>query len=490
MSGMDDRSTTLLRSAAGDLKARVTRGGFSLTAGNGAEQTFRLIRNMILVRLLAPQAFGAMAIILAVNAFFEAFTGIGIKEAVIQNPEAEERTFLNGVWWISFGRALVLYACTFLATPLILVFYRLPGLAPMMRVAFLTILFQGLTSPRSYIAAKRMDFRRYTLIQQGGSILGIAVAILLALRMRSIWALILGFCLEEFCRMVLSYILCPFLPGLQLRREHLQSLLRFIRGMFGLPLLTFVFNRCDMFVIGRLCTKEELGIYSMAVSFASLPSLLTAKVVQPLLLPTMSEMQSDSGRIGRTLLGTHAAFVTAGMPIVVFVCLFGGTLLRLFYTSTYAAAAVPFILRFATIMLGCFSVPIVTAYLALGRPELHRRFTLIRAALAVALMVPAVRLFGLTGAAAAGLLSMLVGYVLQIARFRRVLEVDIRGYLLQYGYGFLLGAPLLPVCALTSVVFHAPPLVSMAAGAMVLLPVGLLAVRRMRAGARPAGGVA
>jgi O-antigen/teichoic acid export membrane protein len=68
------------------LKARVARGGFWLGIGSSSEQFLRFLRNIILVRVLIPEAFGTMAIILAVNMFFEAFTEVGIKEAIIQNP--------------------------------------------------------------------------------------------------------------------------------------------------------------------------------------------------------------------------------------------------------------------------------------------------------------------------------------------------------------------------------------------------------------------
>jgi hypothetical protein len=53
------------------LKARVFRGGAWLGAGSFTEQVFRFGRNMILTRLLAPEAFGTMAIILSASSVIQ-----------------------------------------------------------------------------------------------------------------------------------------------------------------------------------------------------------------------------------------------------------------------------------------------------------------------------------------------------------------------------------------------------------------------------------
>ena len=66
------------------LRAKVMRGGAWLGSGNVAEQATRFARNMVLTRLLAPSAFGAMAIVMSSSAIVAALTEVGMKQAVIQ----------------------------------------------------------------------------------------------------------------------------------------------------------------------------------------------------------------------------------------------------------------------------------------------------------------------------------------------------------------------------------------------------------------------
>jgi O-antigen/teichoic acid export membrane protein len=77
-------------------KAKTARGAIWLTIGGGGEQGLRLVRTMILTRLLSREDFGVMSLVMTINLWFEAFTEFGIRLAIIQNPEGEKRTFLNG----------------------------------------------------------------------------------------------------------------------------------------------------------------------------------------------------------------------------------------------------------------------------------------------------------------------------------------------------------------------------------------------------------
>ena len=74
------------------LRAKAMRGGAWLGGGSVAEQAMRLGRNMILTRLLAPSAFGAMAIVMSSSAIVGALTEVGVRQAVIQNPRGHEKS--------------------------------------------------------------------------------------------------------------------------------------------------------------------------------------------------------------------------------------------------------------------------------------------------------------------------------------------------------------------------------------------------------------
>jgi lipopolysaccharide exporter len=414
--------------ALSGLVLKAVRGTFWLTAGSGVEQALRFVRNMVLARVLAPQDFGTMAIVLAVSALLDSLTQVGVREFVIQNKRSEDPLVLNGTWWFSSARGVGLYVVAFFAAPWIAQFYGNPSLVPMLRVALLGLFFKAAISTRAYFAIKRMEFRKWILIEQVGGSVGVISAIILSFVLHSVWALIIGFTLEYLAQCILSFLVCPFYPRLEFDSQALRELFSYARGMLGIPLLVYVFLNADVFVLGKLRTPAELGMYSLAVSLAQVPILLADKIVSPVLMPAFSEMQSDLDRVRRTLLRFTAILGMLLVPSLIFVSLYAVQILSIVYTMEYSAVAVPFTFLVATVMCRTLIVPLSSIYLSLGLPKRLRFYTLLRAILMLVLVFPSVKYYGLRGAAASGLISNLAVFLIQVARLKKLVRLGFFNY--------------------------------------------------------------
>ena len=80
----------LLYKSGSHLKQKVAAGSIWLGIGTVAENAGRLIRNILLARLIVPDAFGLMAIVLSINTLFETFTEVGMKQAIVQNKNGSD----------------------------------------------------------------------------------------------------------------------------------------------------------------------------------------------------------------------------------------------------------------------------------------------------------------------------------------------------------------------------------------------------------------
>ncbi|MBI2412389.1 MAG: oligosaccharide flippase family protein [Deltaproteobacteria bacterium] len=451
------------------LFTRATRGGLWLGAGSGVEQLMRLARNMIIARVIAPEAFGVMAIVLAACSALEAFTDIGVKSAVVQNPDGHEETFLNAAWWLSFARSVFLYAIAYAAAPWIAVFYSMPSLTPLLRVAFLSILFNGAQSAGLYVAFKDMDFKPWVAINLGSAGAGIFSTVLLVFFVPGEWALVAGYTIEAAVRCALSFALCFCLPGLKFERRHMESLWRFARGVFGLPILTNIFLQIDIFTIGKLCTPTELGLYSIAAAFSRIPFQMVGTLVGQVAMPVFSEMQEERKRSNTLILRLTAAISFLGFPMLLYVVLYSRELLTVLYGAPYAAAAVPFAILMATSFLRIVNVPIVTYYFAIGKPETHRLATALRTAMIVVIIYPAVRYFGIEGGAAASLASMLLGHVVQVFQIRETSDLGLLEYVMIFLKPSVISLLVAGVWAATYGIFGSLPVIHMTIGALACL---------------------
>jgi O-antigen/teichoic acid export membrane protein len=412
----------------GSLRHSAISGGLWVAIGSSSEQGLRFIRNIILTRILSPESFGAMAIILAISSAFESFTEIGIKEGIIQNPKGKEQGYLNGAWWISAGRSIFLYLAAYIASPFVMEFYNTPNLTGMTRVAFLVVLFNGFMSPNAYVSQKDMKFKRWILIYHGGSVIGILVSIILSFVLKSTWALVIGFSLEAFSRMILSYIIAPFCPNLYFDKDYIRSLLSYSKGMIGLPVMTFIFMRSDVFFVGKICTISELGLYTLVASLARMPFQLVTSMINRIMMPIFSKIQNDTLTVNKYIHNITKNIFLFMVPGILFVIFYADYLLGVVYGKRYSGARVAFGIILITEFLRVSVLPVVTYYFASGRPHLHRNFTIVRVLIILILIYPATRLYGITGAALAGFVATIFGNMIQINQIHTINQLNLKNY--------------------------------------------------------------
>ena len=410
------------------LRGKAMRGGTWLGAGSVAEQAFRFARNILLTRLLAPSAFGAMAIVMSSSAIVGALTEVGVRQAVIQNPRGAERAYLNAGWWLGLGRALGTYLIVFAMAPWVAHFYGIAGLSALLRVTLLGALFDGAMSPRSILAQKEMKFGRWMAISNGGGICGVILTVALSLVLRDVWALAIGFGSENAFRCLFSYVLYPGLPSLRWEHQAIRDLYRFSKQAAGLSFLNLIFSRTDIFVLGKLYSTTALGLYTMGVALVLTPSSFLTTMMGQTLFPAFAHVQKDKERVNRILVEATSWLVLFGLPAVVVIYLCGHSLLMVFYGPRYAAAAGPLAVAATVVFFNVLNAAITCVFTAMGRPGLHRRAVAASAVVMLIAIYPSCKLLGVVGGQVAALLAITVSYFLQVIRMPVLTGLDLRRY--------------------------------------------------------------
>lgn len=454
-----------------------------LAAGTLVERLARFGRNMVLTRIIAPDQFGLMAIVLATIALFEAITEVGVSQAVIQNRRGKLPEFLNVAWWINTVRGLAIFVIAAPLSPLIADFYSEPTLAPILVVAFSSMVFAGMTSPKVYALQRQFRFGESVAITQGAGLLGTGLTLVLGMVWQNVWALVIGTVFEAFVRFVLSFVLCPIRPSLRIDKQSRRELFAFTKGMMGLAFMTFLVSQADIFVLGRVASTQVLGLYSMAVTLAMFPQSLFAKIVQPLVVPILTAFQDSIEQMRAAYLRLERLVWLFGLPMAATMTVAAKPLLTVVYGLPYAAVAVPFgVIAFYSVVYMASMVSF-SVYLAMARPELQRSFTLLRALLLVASIYPLSVTFGPVGAASSVLGALVLAMLLQVRNLKRVIGLGFVEYLGTLRAGVLAG---LVVGALVWLIglLGVPVLARAALSALPLLGAWSLLALRERAGFR------
>ena len=447
------------------LVARCMRGSIVLSIGAFTVKALAFGSKMLLTRLLLPQEMGLAVMILSLVELLEALTEVGIKQSVIQHKDGGDPRYLSMAWWFQSVRGLGLYAVAFIAAPWICGFYfqnkpdvlghySTTELVWLLRVSFLVILFRGFVSPRAHVLEKTFHFGKAMAILQGGAIWGVAATVVLAILLRNVWAIALGSVLASLFCSVLSYVLCPFVPTFVYDRDSFRSLCGFARGMFGLPVLTYIASNTDLLVTGKLLAASAVGYYGMARVLAQTPRDLFTQIVSPVMLPAIAEKQEDSQALRQIILRLTTITAVLLLPLLAFSMLCGRPILRLAFGLEYATVAIPFGLFCIQNVLLIQSTVLAALFFGTGQPEKHRLFVGMRAVILVALIYPATQLYGLTGAAAAVVVACCVSLAVQVMIVRRMIHLSAPDYLAAWLPGSTLAV--LPLIAVGAVKLARP----------------------------------
>jgi O-antigen/teichoic acid export membrane protein len=288
-----------------------------------------------------------------------------------------------------------------------------------------------------------MKFGRWAAISNGGAVCGVIFTVILSFLLPGVWALAIGYCSENVFRFLLSYILCPGLPSFKLDRDAARDLLSYSRGAYGLSFLNLIFTRTDIFVLGKLYSPTELGLYTMAVYLVQTPTGFIQNMVASALLPAFAHVQEDRERINRVLLEATSWLIVLGLPVVVVIWLYAPSLLTITYGARYLKSAGPLTVAAAVAFLSVVNGVITDVFSAMGRPELHRRAVAASAVIMIVAIYPACKTLGVVGAQIAALLAIGTSYLLQILRIRVLTGLDLARYGMAFVPAGLVSAALL-----------------------------------------------
>ena len=444
-----------------------------MSGGTILERGLRFVRTMVMAKLFLREELGIVALCLAILFMFESFGEVGIRISVIQNKIGDKEEYLNASWWMQSVRGLILGVIGIFFSGMIAGFYDEPRLANYLRIVFFTLIFNGLISPKTHLLEKQLRFGKYLFVYQGSMLFGTLLTIVLAFLYRNVWAVIIGYTSESLFRFIISFLLCPFFPRFPIDRESFRELLSFAKGMVGLPLLTLVAYQADIFFLGKMVPKEQLGMYSMALQIARLPRDLINQVMSKILLPVFSLQQDEIPSLRSNLLQVTRWTALGLAPLTGFFITCSGPLLFVVLKPEYVEAMLPFILLCLVSFLRIQAVIISSMYFAMNQLNQHRFFTALRVVVLLICMVPFIEKWGITGAALAVLAGEFSGFAFQMWMLKKKLSLLTELYVRSFEPGFRITAILIAcTCGwlyLFSPSFHPYAVEIQLAGGLVLL---------------------
>jgi PST family polysaccharide transporter len=300
-----------------DLRGRSVRGGILTLIAQGVSFLLQIISTVVLARLLTPADYGLVAMVAAVSGLVKMVADGGLSQATIQRPEINHRQ-VSTLFWINVGFSFLLMVVFSALAPALAWFYGEPRVALITLVVAGTFLFSGLMVQHDALLRRQMRFLSLTVRDIAASVVGVAVAIVMAWRGAGYWALVALPAATGLTQMVLSWFLSGWRPGLPSWSPEVRSMVGFGGHLVGANIIAYTDRNADNVLIGWFWGAGPLGLYSRAYSLLMLPLRQINAPVTAVALPAFSRIQDDPERFARYYLRTMNLIMWFNAPLIGF----------------------------------------------------------------------------------------------------------------------------------------------------------------------------
>lgn len=277
-------------------KQKVAGGLFWSYGERIMAQLVSLIVSIVLARLLDPENYGVISIVMIFITLCDAIVTGGFGNAIVQKKDADELD-VNTMLICSMATSAVLYIILFVSAQFIADFYQMEIIRPILRVLGLRLLISGVNSIQRAWIQKRMLFKRFFISTSFGTIISAIVGISMAYMGAGAWALVGQYLTNSFIDTFVLFVTNDWRPKLQFSFERAKQMLSYGWKVLLTTVVYTIEGDLRSLIVGKQFGSADLAYYDQGKKF---PNLLVSNIntsISNVMFPVLSKNQDNRGRM-------------------------------------------------------------------------------------------------------------------------------------------------------------------------------------------------
>lgn len=276
----------------GLLKDKVIKG----VLWNGTERFgtsfFLFISNLILARLLSPDDFGCVGMLLIFISVSDAIVDGGFGAALIQKKNVTQEDYSTIFFWNLIVSSL-LYGLLFLFAPVIASFYKIELLSDILRIQGVVLFFHGFCIIQRCILHKQLLFNKLAKINLTSTFSGTVAGIICALLGFGVWSLVVKSLFAAIVGCFVLWFISTWRPIYTFSKESFRSLFKFGSFMFLTNITNSLYQNAVSLIIGKTHSSATLGYFTQARKLEDIPRSVFSAVIGSVTFPAFSSLQDN-----------------------------------------------------------------------------------------------------------------------------------------------------------------------------------------------------
>lgn len=277
-------------------KQKVAGGLFWSYGERIMAQLVSLIVSIVLARLLDPENYGVISIVMIFITLCDAIVTGGFGNAIVQKKDADELD-VNTMLICSMVTSAILYVVLFFSAPFIARFYQMDIIRPILRVLGLRLLISGVNSIQRAWIQKRMLFKRFFISTSFGTVISAVVGISMAYMGAGAWALVGQYLTNSFIDTVVLFVTNDWRPKLQFSFERAKQMLSYGWKVLLTTVVYTIEGDLRSLIVGKQFGSADLAYYDQGKKF---PNLLVSNIntsISNVMFPVLSKNQDNIERM-------------------------------------------------------------------------------------------------------------------------------------------------------------------------------------------------
>lgn len=300
------------------------------------------ITNMVLARILVPEAFGVVATITMIMTFADMFTDAGFQKYIVQhdfkNKEEKYRN-TNVAFLTNLIISFVFWIIIIIFSEQIANLVGNPGLGTVIAIAGVQLPLTAFSSIQMALYRREFDFKTLFMVRIVSIFIPFLITIPLALLGLGYWSLIIGTIFMEISKAVLLTIKSKWKPSWFYDFNTLKEMFSFSIWSLIEANAIWLTAWIDTFIIASILSDYYLGIYKTSTTMVNaLMALITASII-PVLFSTLSRLQNDDHKFNRTYLKVQKIVSIVVLPLGVGVYLYSDLATQILLGSQWTDAS-------------------------------------------------------------------------------------------------------------------------------------------------------
>lgn len=259
-------------------------------------KAINFVVQIVLARLIAPEEFGLLGMILIFNAVGNSLSDTGMSQSLIRSDKPDEEDF-STVFCINFSISFFLYWVFYISAPFVSDFYDQPRLTDLIRVYSLVIIISSLFIIQKTRLTYELNFKYQMKAQLPALLISGLTGILLAYLDFGVWALVYMQIVNGLFLTATYFFQTRWMPKIKINRSKLKEHFKFGYKLTLSGIMSRIVRNIFPMVIGKYFSAAMVGFYTRAFTMKELPVVTISNTLDKVVYPLLAKIKNDDRQL-------------------------------------------------------------------------------------------------------------------------------------------------------------------------------------------------